>query len=81
MSTEGIHAGTIFIPKVRQFKWAPKEDITAYELAKLQPFFFYAAHGNHEMICHSFDELPDECKRHIEETEQDIVACGQVPHG
>lgn len=70
-----------FIPKVRQFTWSPQPDITAYELAQLQPFFLHAATANHEMICRSFDELPDECKRHIEETEQGIVACGQVPHG
>ena len=53
-------------PDYRGFRWAPKMDITVWELAKNMPMFLYPLTGN----CPGpvYDCLPLEAQRHWEVT-------------
>jgi len=55
-----LNTGTLRVPK--RFIWRPKEDITAYELARCAPAFGVSSLSLGDFV----DSLPDEAKRHFE---------------
>lgn len=51
--------------KYKNFIWKPQEDITPYELAMCLKLLIGSISGIRDLSL-VFDELPDNCKRHIE---------------
>jgi hypothetical protein len=49
-----------------EYKWNPKEDITAYELALCVPVLMSASNYG---IQYFIEALPDNARRHFEKTE------------
>lgn len=59
----GGYLSTITLASPKRHFWEPKDDITAYELAKCLPMMFYASCN----FQRDYESLPEECKRHWRE--------------
>lgn len=57
---------SIMVTPSKQYKWKPKSDITAHELAMLMPVLLWSPIGGYALETMIAD-LPENAKRHLEE--------------
>lgn len=67
--TQGMNAEAVFVSPPRALSWAPKEDITTYELARAVAVLLVAFAGQDALAM--LDMQAPEVKRHFAEPEDE----------